>query len=532
MKNRSHRLPHALSVVPLVRALSGLLLLSLQIGAHAQAQEVTTPEDEIGVQAPVGPPPRIWVVPRISIAQGFSNNGQLSTVNRQNEQTTEIVPGIGVTVNTPRLRGFLDYSLRGIYDSQNTVRDNYQQTLNANATFEAWDNRAFIDVSGVIGQQAISAFESPSVDSLGNRNLSETTSFRVSPYLKGNLTGAVDYELRYTLQNTRTETGFRSDISTREFLSRLGRPVTGQSFGWSVEASRAELDDSFGLTSHLDAVTGRLDYAVAPTLTVSALLGVESNDLLTSEKKSYRSIGFSLDWRPSDRTRVVFGRDNRYFGQGHNLEVEYRSRRSVWRYVDSRDVVTSPLDSTTPSLGSLYGLIDSQIGAQEPGLDPITRAQRVDAELRRLGLPADFEVFPRYLTSSASVQRTQELSLGLFAPRDALIFAVARGQGRQLNPVVNLGDDFGLSPDIQQQSWSVSYAHRLTPLTSVNVLYARQTNEGLNAALNNRLKTVTLGVTTRLALRTSGVLQFRRSLYSGTSPYRESALLGVLTHRF
>lgn len=529
MKNRSLRRPARLPVAVLAQALSGVFLLSLATGV--EAQEVMD-EEGGGTQTQAAPTPRIWVVPRVSISQRFSNNGLLITQNGEGEQTTEISPGIGVMVNTNRLRGFLDYSLRGVYDAQNSVRDNLQQSLNANGTFEAWDNRAFVDFSGVIGQQAISAFDSPAVDALGNANLSETSSFRVSPYLRGSLPGSVDYELRYSLQTTKTETTSRSDLSTEEILVRLGRQPSGQSFGWTVEAISSELDYSFGATTRSDVLNGRLSYALFPTLTLSVLGGVESNNLLTPDMKSYRSRGVGMEWRPSERTRVLIERSNRYFGKGHNVEVEYRNRRSVWRYADTRDVVNAPRDATSASLGSLYGLIGSRIDLENPGVDPVRRAQLVEAELQRLGLPANFEVFPGYLTSSASVLRTQELSLGLFGQRDAVIFAVARGQGRQLNPLVNVGDDFGLTPDILQRSWTVSYTHRVTPLTSANLVFTRQNNEGLNTTLSNSLRTLTVGMTTRLAVRTSALLQFRRSIYNGTSPYQEDAVLGVLTHRF
>lgn len=528
MKSHSlRRQPNAFPAATLVQALAGVLVLSFHAGARAQ--ELPT-SDVVEVEVPVGPPPRIWVTPRVSIAQRLSDNGQLTTQNRQGEQTTEVSPGIGVVVNTARLRGFLDYSLRGIYDAQNTVRDNFQQALNTNGTFEAWDNRAFIDFSGVIGQQAISAFESPSVDAVGNRNLSETSSFRVSPYLRGSLMGSVDYELRYSLQTTKTDTITRSDLRSEEGLVRFGREAIGQAFGWTLEASTGELEYDFGTKSSMDTVNGRLAYALDPTLVVSALAGVDSNNLLTPNMKSYQSKGLSLDWRPSERTRVYVERSNRYFGNGHNVEVEYRHRRSVWRFVDTRDVSTGQLDASSASMGTLSGLIEGLI--DQP--DPVLRAQEVNRRLEQLGLPANFEVFPGFLTSAASVQRTQELSLGLFGQRNAVVFAVSRNNTRPLAPaLVNLGDDFGLTQAILQKAWTASFAHRLTPLTALNVVYTRQSNQAINnTALKNSLTSMTLGVTTRLAVRTSGVLQFRHSVYDGSNPYRENAVLGVLTHRF
>jgi uncharacterized protein (PEP-CTERM system associated) len=280
----------------------------------------------------------------------------------------------------------------------------------------------------------------------------------------------------------------------------------------------------------MDTVNGRLSYAVDPTLVVSALAGVDSNNLLTPNMKSYQSKGLSLDWRPSERTRVYVERSNRYFGKGHNVEVEYRHRRSVWRFVDTRDVSTGQLDANSASMGSLSGLIEGLI--DQP--DPVLRAQEVNRRLEQLGLPANFEVFPGFLTSAASVQRTQELSLGLFGQRNAVVFAVSRNNTRPLAPaLINLGDDFGLTQAIQQRAWTASFAHRLTPLTALNVVYTRQSNQSIdNAALKNRLSSMTLGMTTRLGYRTSGVLQFRHSVYEGSNPYRENAVLGVLTHRF
>ncbi|WP_171019965.1 TIGR03016 family PEP-CTERM system-associated outer membrane protein [Hydrogenophaga sp. 2FB] len=511
--------------------MSGLLVLSLHVAGQAQELPAAqTPGGEVDV--PVGPVPSIWVEPRISLSLGVTNNGNLADLGslRRAEQITEISPGIGLVVNNARLRGALDYSLRGIYDARNTsVNDNIQQSLNANGTFNAWDNRAFVDVVGIIGQQAISAFANPSADSLGNANLAETSSFRVSPYLRGVLAGSMDYELRYGWQSTRTEAEMRSDITSHEVLARLGRqPEGGTSLGWMVEAGRTRYDYTLGAQQTLDAVTGRLFYAVSPTLTLQGHVGVESNDLLTADMKSYRNTGVGLDWRPFERARVVLERSNRYFGKGHNVEIEYASRRSVWRYTDSRDLFTNQLDGVAGTSGTLYGLVDAL--SSEP--DPVLRAQNVNAELRRLGLPADYPVTAGFLASQATVQRAQELSLGLFGQRNVVIFALSRNTSRAINPMIILADDFSLANNIMEKGWRVTFAHRLTPLTSFNAGVASQSTEGDSNAFRYNLKTLTLGVSTRLAARTSGAVQLRHAIFKGSNPYKETAVLGVITHRF
>ncbi|QHE85912.1 TIGR03016 family PEP-CTERM system-associated outer membrane protein [Hydrogenophaga sp. BPS33] len=528
MTSRSFTRPMALRASALARAMSGLLVLSLHVAVDAQ--ELPATQDVAEVETPTGPPPSFWLVPRISFSQGFSNNGNLAGPGqtRESEQITEISPGVGLVFNSGRLKGFLDYSVRAIYDAQRTAGDNIQQALNTNGTFMAWDNRAFIDFAGLIGQQPISAFESPEVNLVGNGNLSETSSFYFSPYLRGELPGSLDYELRYGWQQNRTDTTLRSDSTSKSTRARLSRQTEGRALYWTVEAGRTELDYSLGSSQTLDELNGRLFYPVTSTVTLSALAGVESNDLLTPEKKSYSETGLGLQWQPTERMRLVLEGNRRFFGNGHNVEFEYRGRRTIWRYTDARDVLTTPLDGVVGDRGSIYSLLD----ALSTESDPVLRAQQVNAELQRLGLPADYPVSGGYLTSRATVQRIQELSLALTDPRNALIVAVSRNTARRLGAAIALIDDFGMASDIREKAWRITYAHRLTPLTSINAGFVRQSAEGINTGMRYTLKTFTLGMTTRLAQRTSASLQLRHSNFDGPSPYKETSVLGVITYRF
>ena len=75
--------------------------------------------------------------------------------------------------------------------------------------------------------------------------------------------------------------------------------------------------------------------------------------------------------------------------------------------------------------------------------------------------------------------------------------------------------------------------HRLTPQTSLSADWSLQRNEGSASGQKTRLQTLTLRLNTRLAPRTSGSLQLRRSVQdSPTSPYGETALSGMVNHRF
>ena len=265
-------------------------------------------------------------------------------------------------------------------------------------------------------------------------------------------------------------------------------------------------------------------------LQVTLLAGSESNDIITLQKESYSTAGINVEWRPSPYTRVFVGVEDRYFGTGHNIALEHRTGRTVWTYTDSRGVVNNPLQEGAASLGSVYDLLDSLYTQIQP--NPVLRAQLVQAELLRLGLPANALIFQNFLTSSATLDRVQRLSVALSGIRSVWTLSVYRSDSSRLDTVVSGGDDFDLNTDIEQQGWSLTYAHRLTPLTSLNAGLTNQKSAG-SSGLNLRSTTASVGLGTRLSRRTSVSVQLQRGNYSGSSGnYNDTAISGFITHRF
>ncbi|MFT5934879.1 MAG: hypothetical protein ACI9M6_001935 [Hydrogenophaga sp.] len=508
-----------------VSAAAALTVLLLSVGAQTSAWAQDA--------APSVPKPSLWLEPRVSVGVTLSDNGNLSATNPRSEQLFEVSPGVRLLLNGPRARGFLDYSLRGLYYAQNTSGDNLRQALNASGTLNAWDNRAFIDVSGVIDDQAISAF-GPSANDFGDTNRSQTASLRVSPYLKGDLAGWADYELRYNLETRSTEANTRDDVTAQALSLALGSRMQGQTLGWIFNASAQDVDYSPGRSTRSNTLRAGLIVAITPELRSTLYVGVESNNILTLSRESYNTTGFDVDWRPSARTRVFVGLDDRYFGSAHNIALSHRTGRTVWRYTDTRGVVDSPLQAGQASLGSIYTLLDNLYASTVP--DPIERARRINAELLGLGLPPDAQISQSFLTSSATLDRVQSLSLALVGQRTVVTFALSRSRSNRLQSVIGLGDDFDNSSRIDQQGWSVNVGHRLTPISSLSAAVSRQTSEGsgIGVAQSNRETSFSLGYTTRLAPRTSGSLQLRRTQYdnSAVNAFSETAITALLTHRF
>lgn len=473
------------------------------------------------------PAPALWVEPRVTVGMTLSSNGNQSASNPRSEQTLEVQPGVRAVMNGSRVKGYIDYSLGGYYYAQGTSGDSVRQALNASANVNVWDNRAFLDVSGVISDQAISAFG----NGLSAGNRSETANFRLSPWVRGALAGWADYELRYSAQTTRSAATTRSDLTQQDLSVRLGKRPVGQTLGWSVDAAAQASGYSQGRDTESASLRAALIYSITPQLVATLSAGAESNDVLTTDRTTYNTTGLDVDWRPSPRSRLSVGVEDRYFGRGHNLAYEYRTGRTVWRYSDTRGVSNSGLQSSSASLGSIYKLLDALYEPQQR--NPVLRDQLIQAELLKLGLPADTEVFQGFLTSSATVNRAQALSVALVGRRSVVTFQLSRSDERRLDAALTLGDDFDTNSRIQQQGWSVNLAHRLTPLTSVNAAFSSQKNTGSLATAETEARILTLGMSTRLGPRTSGSLQLRRTVQDSLSnPFGETAIAGVVTHRF
>ncbi|MDP1684457.1 TIGR03016 family PEP-CTERM system-associated outer membrane protein [Hydrogenophaga sp.] len=507
-----------------VGALSGLMT-----GTQVHAQDSVE-----GVDAQ-GPKPAVWIERRVTVGQTLSTNGNLSSTNARSEQITEVTPGIRAVFNTPRVQGFLDYSLSALYYAQGTSGNQFRNALNASAQVNAWDNRAFIDLSGVISNQAISAFGPQSVNGRSDTNQSETASFRFSPYLRGSFAGNTDYELRYSLQTANTNTAARSDITDQAASMRLGSRNTGQTLGWSLNASSGATTYSRGRDTESSSAQGGLIIAATPQVQVTLLAGVESNDIISLQKETYNTSGINVEWRPSERTRLFVGVENRYFGTGHNIALEHRTGQTLWRYTDTRGVVNNPLQGGADSLGSssdalLRALLDNQFRSET---NDIRRAQLVEAAFTQLkGSGVNTSFFQNFLTSSATLDRVQRLSVALSGIRSVWTLSAFRSDSSRLDSFATGVDDFAFNTDIQQQGWSLNFAHRLTPLSSFNAALTNQKSVG-SSGLNLRSTTVSLGLSTRLSRQTSGSVQLQRANYSGTSgPYNDTAISGFITHRF
>lgn len=454
------------------------------------------------------------VQPRLSVTETFTSNAYpASSAKPVSDQVTMVSPGVRLLSNQGRLTGFLDYGLNGIYRAQGSGGDSLQQLLNASGNFNAYDNRAFVDMSATASQQSISAFGAPAGAIPGGPNQTQVSTWRFSPYTRGLLPGGLSYEARYFAQGVQTGTGQRPNSDTQGWSAQLGGQATGRKLGWSLDASQQSTSFNGQPAYRFETLRASLSRPFTPQLSGTATLGTEVNDLGTG-RKSHDNYGVSAVWRPSDRSTFSADVMERYFGTGYSVSLEQRGARTVWRYTARRDAVTAPT-TTTASLGSLYDLLDNYYRSFEP--DPLRRAALVQAELLKSGLPADYQVRQNLLTSTMTLQESQQLSLMLLGQRDTLTLLLSRGSASRLqaNPALPSGqlDDLTNLGTVNSKGLSASYAHRLTPLTNLTATLGTQRSESPMTGATTTTHSLMLNLGTRLSSQTSAALTFRRGVY-------------------
>ena len=479
-------------------------------------------------------PGRAWtIVPRVSLTGTVSDNINLSSTDKESGLISQLTPGVRIDAQTARLKMYLDYALSGLRYSTGNSSNNAQNALNAFGTLEAIDNWLFLDFSGQISQQIINPFgqQSPS-NVYDNKNTTETSTYRLSPYIRGQLLGSADYFLRYNGSVTNYQNGSLSDVSISQWLGQIRGNTRFQNLNWTIDGSQQNTDYSRGRDYEDGRLRGILTYRLVPELRISGSGGWETNNYQSLDNEGQSTYGYGFDWTPTERTQVSGFQERRFFGNGHNVLISHRFPLSSIRYTDVRDVSLIPNQSSTVGLGTVYDQYFDQFATLIPDL--AARAAYVNSLLNQAGIAPNAQAVSDYAAQRPRVQRRQQFTYVLFGARNSLTLVAGRNENQALTV---FGQNTAIAGDasrIVQQGLTLSFLHRLTPLTGLNLLaYRMKSQSGLTNALDTTTTTYQIGVSTRLGAKTGGSLNVRHTDFdSNTSPYSENAIIASLSMFF
>lgn len=442
----------------------------------------------------------------------------------------QLSPGVRIQADTGRLKAYADYSLNYFTAAKGTQASRTTNALNALGNFEAVDRWLFLEASGVITQQNISAFGAQTAGTATvSANSTETSSFRLSPYVRGRFANIAEYEARYSISDTRSNSALAAGVKADEVSFKLRSVSVPFGLGWSLDGTRQELAYSGGRRTDADSLRAFLTYRFDPQFQVRVSIGAESNNYSTPTMESRSTSGYGADWSPSERTQLSVFRERRFFGQGHTITFNHRRPLTVFRFTDTRDVSVLPNQMANTGLGTYYDMLFAQLANSIP--DPVARAQQVNAQLQQAGISPNAAVTAGFLTSQATVRRRQELSLIINGLRNTVTYTLFQSDQRSVGTGGGIVDDFAAATSIKQHGMSSNYAYRLSPLTSLNGFASMLRSDG-DTGQSTTSRVFNLNATTKIGIRTNASIGLRSTRTEGSTPYRENAMLATVAAQF
>jgi len=511
------------------RALSvGVLWCAASMSPLAMAQVLGDATPQVSGD---GTPPKasISVVPRVSVTETWTDNALLKGV-QQSDQITAISPGLRVDVNKARLKGSFDYALTQNTYAQGSAANNSSNALTSNLKLEAVENTFFIDATGSISQQAISAFGTQSVSgSPPNANSTEVSTYMVSPYLQGRLGGVANYLARFS--RSVTSSGPLGDTATSEASLGLTGGNTGKGLGWTANADNRSVSYSAGRATENDTLTLGLTYALTPQFSVSAQAGSESNNYSSLDMQTNALTGVGFKWTPLDTSSFSWNVLQHSYGDTYQLSFDQRTGRTVWHYSNTKAVNQTTGQQGTANLGTAYDLYYAQFASIQP--DPIARAQLVTAYLLSYGIAPGSAVTTGFVTNSLTLQNQQLLSFALLGVRDTVTVIATQSDSHQFDALTASVSDLAKSSSVQQQGVSVNLAHRLTPEYALSLLLSQVATTGSLSSQSTTLQSYMLSLSGKVGNRGSVSLGLRHVESASTlAPYIENAITGMFQLQF
>jgi uncharacterized protein (PEP-CTERM system associated) len=269
-------------------------------------------------------------------------------------------------------------------------------------------------------------------------------------------------------------------------------------------------------------------------LSASVRLGYESNDyFVPAYSDAVYGAGFA--WTPNPRTKLDGFLDHRFFGASYEVNLSYRTRRTVWRVRGSRNTIT-PLDQPLSQRPiTTAELLDQAFRARIA--DPTERERVVRQFLDSAGLPASLTQPYSFYAPTIYVSEQWSGSVGLLGRRNTADLTLFWQDNTPLASVgLTPASAFAYDP-FRQLGVALNFTHRISRLTSVTLGASRfQTKRTGTAALAQDTLTQDtgrVGLTHQLGPKTEFTVALRWLRFdSVTDPYRERAVLVALAHSF
>jgi|GEM_PF-5283208 len=204
------------------------------------------------------------------------------------------------------------------------------------------------------------------------------TRFRINPFLARQFGSTGDLFVGYGHQSLDNETDGEIDFQQNTLSFDFGRSPRLGGFVWGVGATygndRVTDDEEFQNFSAF----ARVGSSLTQTTFWELIVGAESNDFIEegdNDEDDVSAFGeVRLNWAPSERTTLVVGYNNRFFGAGPLMSLSHRVRNStitaaLTREVSNADVTLSDISTFSDDTNPIIPTLDTDLIGDETVTD-------------------------------------------------------------------------------------------------------------------------------------------------------------------
>jgi len=305
------------------------------------------------------------VVPRITLAEIFTDNLTLVPSDPQSDAVTQIQPGVKVQGRSNRSLVDLDYSFESLLYAKDSARNNVYQNLRASAQEQLVKEKVALGATATIGQVIISPEDFVLTDNITPGNRSNVVSYSLTPEVRDTIGGVVDADARYRYGHVNyLDTDAASDSTLHDVNVGLKSAHSSSRVSWGAVYSNSVTDRVDAPDTLLESSQVTVRLGLSSHWSFYAVSGRENNDVTWAksiENGSYWRAGLSwtpvsqssvqasygdlskeasLNWSPTARTSLRLAYLNQAVGVNPGPtwsgEFRHRTRHTTWQagYVD------------------------------------------------------------------------------------------------------------------------------------------------------------------------------------------------------
>jgi uncharacterized protein (PEP-CTERM system associated) len=481
-----------------------------------------------------------WVVtPSLRLAETYTDNVFLSPDgSQQSDWVTQIIPGIAVTGNAPRLRLDAFYAPEIVYHAQTEREDKIFHRGNAVGTLELADELLYLEAGARVDQYDVSlqgSLTTSNVNITGNRATAATA--YASPYLRHSFGSAARAEARLTYSTWQSDEDQPTlpDNTARRVHLRLASGPSFRLLTWDAVYSGESIKYDTQQETTTEEFTASARQLLTSTVGLLVLAGYERYDTGLGQALEDPRYSVGFDWTPTPRTRLAATAGQRLSDETYSLELRHRTRLTSLNVSYAEDVTTSREQFFVPANQSTANVLDQMFLSQYP--DAAARQKAVQEFIARTGLPPTLGAPVNFFSDQLFLQKRWLASAGLHGARNTLVATAFWELRKELaGGTTSPFDDFAASQSIRTSGANLVWGFRLTPRNRWNLEAGYARSAFLDSGQLDDFAYLQAGLSRQFQPRVSGSLVYRLQAKDSTqgagAEYRENAGVATLLITF